>query len=304
MGALLPFASIYLLALLLTTFLAPNVYGFFRWWDGCRPSILSHYIAAKPFSKIFGRIFLIHLAIGLIFLLRHHGLFSWKNLGHWGENRGRGGSGKFFPKFFALGLLLTFPICLCQALVYGWHEKQINLPFAIVFSFGGALVVAFLEEVIFRGYLIRVFSAAFGRPAALLTSSFIFAGVHFHGPPLSSSASAIAGWPDSLRVAGGIFFGAVRGFRPVPFFSLFLLGVLLGLIFLRYRHLTASIGFHCGVVLVLLLHRRTISLTVGTPSAFWGTNILLDSVLCPLLLLLPIGFCLHGFRQKFCRDGP
>ncbi|MDR0340046.1 MAG: CPBP family intramembrane metalloprotease, partial [Puniceicoccales bacterium] len=152
------------------------------------------------------------------------------------------------------------------------------------------LAISLMEEVVFRGLLLRLLCGALGPTIALPCSGLFFAYVHFMGRSSASFQGPTPTVVDGLRSALNSF-GAIRNsFQPIPFLSLFLLGLLLGSYFLLNRNLMAAIGFHSGVVFALLAFRRTVALSPGSSA----TKDLLGNLLCPLLLCILLSFHVHG----------
>jgi len=93
------------------------------------------------------------------------------------------------------------------------------------FNFNGKLIFGFLflfviqsfsEEVIFRSYMIPTIERRFGTWTAVIISSILFMAIH-----LGNS-----------------------GINILPCFNLFFGGILMGLLFVRYRNVWAASGFH------------------------------------------------------------
>lgn len=149
-----------------------------------------------------------------------------------------------------------------------------------------AVVVAVLEELIFRGALFGILRKAWKWPAALAVSSAIYAAVHFlqraAAPPSVDWLSGIRLLPEMFRLPPG-------GLGLVPaFFTLFLAGAILALAYQRTGTLYMSIGLHAGWIFWLTVYRF---LTVESPGAarrIWGSEKLIDGWLafCVLAVVL------------------
>jgi membrane protease YdiL (CAAX protease family) len=141
---------------------------------------------------------------------------------------------------FALGVIYTgFDI-------YHWKKDlpREKLPSLML----SAIVVALLEEGLFRGGILGLFRRSLSARAAVLWTSFIFAAVHFLKPD------------DEVKV---VSVGWVSGFELVPhvlhqftepllllggFTTIFVLALMLGDVTVRTRSLWMAIGLHAGVV--------------------------------------------------------
>jgi hypothetical protein len=109
------------------------------------------------------------------------------------------------------------------------------------------VMVAVVEEMLFRGALFSGLLRANGAAVALLVTSAVYAFVHFvKFQPLPAGAEVR--WHTGLDLLWGAFwrFGSPIVISSV--ITLFALGVLLGLMRLARGHIAQCIGFHAGVV--------------------------------------------------------
>jgi membrane protease YdiL (CAAX protease family) len=110
------------------------------------------------------------------------------------------------------------------------------------------VVVAAVEEFLFRGVALGLAARAFGRWPAALAVSLVFAGVHFLKP--AKQADAVVHWWTGFAQIPRIFEAA-----PPPvtfafgFASLFVAGMVLALAALRTRSLWLPVGIHAGWIL-------------------------------------------------------
>ena len=91
------------------------------------------------------------------------------------------------------GLIVAYGL----ALILHRHFKSNSLN-GIHFQFG-FLLTAFIQEVIFRGYVITILESRYSKNVALLASAILFSQVHAPFPPLLLSVS--------LTFIGGIAWG-------------------------------------------------------------------------------------------------
>ena len=149
------------------------------------------------------------------------------------------------------------------------------------------MVVATLEEILFRGGIFGGLRRVLYWPFALLISSAIYALVHFlqraelTGPVVWNSGLALL--PHML---GGFadFHALVPGF-----FNLTLAGVLLGLAYQRTGNLYFSIGLHAGWIFWLKIYGH---FTADAPQAaiwFWGSGKMIDGWLAFFALAADAG---------------
>jgi membrane protease YdiL (CAAX protease family) len=110
-----------------------------------------------------------------------------------------------------------------------------------------ALAVAFFEEAIFRGALLRVLRQGLGTAAAIAAQAMIFATAHFLKVPGFGADFAPRPWSGFALLAavpGGIFSGDGTAIR---WFVLFMLGAALGIAAVRWRGIWWCAGFHAVI---------------------------------------------------------
>jgi len=110
-------------------------------------------------------------------------------------------------------------------------------------------VVAILEEFLFRGVLLGLCLRSMRPTVAALSSSAVFAVVHFLRVAKSASDPAV-GWLSGFEQLPHVFSSA----PPWPLlgwgmFSLLLAGILLAVVTLRTRSLFLPIGLHAGWII-------------------------------------------------------
>src|SRR5205814_9527542 len=105
-----------------------------------------------------------------------------------------------------------------------------------------ALIVAVIEELLFRGALFGSMLKAHHWRAALLVSSVVYAIVHFFQRPPSPEPIT---WYSGFLVLGRMLEGFVEWHVLLPgFLTLTVAGPILGLAYLQTRTLYFSIGLH------------------------------------------------------------
>jgi CAAX protease family protein len=153
-----------------------------------------------------------------------------------------------------------------------------------------AVVVAFIEELIFRGALFGILRKTLLWPVALVVSSAVYAAVHFlqkADPPGSihwfSGLALLPHMLGNLTDAGAL---------APAFFTLLLAGAMLAFAYQKSGTLYLSIGLHAGWIFWLKSYRFITQETPGHAEAFWGSDKLIDGWLavavlgCTLLLML------------------
>ncbi|MEI6806837.1 MAG: CPBP family intramembrane glutamic endopeptidase [Myxococcaceae bacterium] len=130
----------------------------------------------------------------------------------------------FFGYFFVFFVLHMLMIILLNNL--GSPEVSLKILGSIALGFIATFFLACAEEMIFRGILFRYFSQTLPIYLSIFLTSLIFMFSH----------NLSEGWRLGL--------------------GLFLLGVLLNLLFVSTKQLSASIGAHAGLVFVKVILRR------------------------------------------------
>lgn len=131
---------------------------------------------------------------------------------------------QLLPFYLIQGLLATVVLYgLLMKLGYASWAMSDNTAWQWLLLIGGCVAVAFIEEAVFRGFLLAHFVQRLGWPRGVAIASLIFAAVHLFRPGEAS-----------FKVTYGI--------------GLLLLGYLLSCIAWHHNSLPASAGFHAGVI--------------------------------------------------------
>ncbi len=295
-------------SLLFAAIVSPWVYWTMQWLHGILPNVF-HYLAYKSFDDYFDRIRWIPLVISLPFLFIKCHIFTPQQLGL------QFSADQFtrFLKWFAIGVGCLLAIAAIQVHFAGASFKT-DLSTGRIFgiliaALLGGLILGLLEEVVFRGLVLRMFYTAFGPVFAVLLSSLFFSYAHFkmpdeiwdkttaaqvnshdllqyeikygYAPP--EDASRVKKW-SGFFVAWWTVFGISENFNPIKFLNLFTLGAVLCLATLRTRSLIPCIGLHAGIVVTMLSYRKIAHF--GEYTIFFGGNGIVDGLLAFVLLLL------------------
>jgi hypothetical protein len=240
------------------------------------------HIAAAPFHRFVDRSLLLFALAGLWPFLRALGMTSWREIG---LARPRGQLKKLFGGL-SLGFI-TLAVVAGMAIACGNHVfiqttttyKVIILIFSAI---GTAVIVAAIEEILFRGSVFGGLRKLFYWPFALLISSVIYALVHFlHHAEFTGTVTWNSGLVLLPQMLGD--FADFYAFVPA-FFNFTLAGTLLGLAYQRTGNLYFSIGLHAGWIFWLKTYG---ALTASAPHAatwFWGTRKMVDGWLAFIVL--------------------
>jgi membrane protease YdiL (CAAX protease family) len=245
------------------------------------------HLAHNPFHRFVDRALLGLALIGIWPLLRNLGVNSWREAGlvkpaaQW--------------KFLLGGFALGFGSLACAAvIVMAGHGRQFNSALTpgqfaggVAGATGTAIVVAALEEILFRGAIFGGLRKFWDWRTALLVSSMVYAIVHFlqnvdvPGPIVWSSGLSLL--PQKLH-------GFLNWQTVLPgFFNLTLVGIILGLAYQRTGNLYCSIGLHAGWIFWLRAYGMLTTPSHGNVNQWlWGTQKLVDGWVTLGVLMVPL----------------
>ena len=246
-------------------------------------------LARTPFARIVNRSLLLVALVGVPFYVRASGIRRWADVGvdprrlRWR----RVGVG------FALGFFSLAAVC-GVALAAGARTLSPRTPGELAGQFVGAmataLVVAVIEELLFRGAFFGGLRRALPWGAALGVSSAVYAIVHFMARPANPPE---IGWLSGLHVLPTMMAGMLEPGGLIPaFVNLTLAGVVLALAYHFTGDILASIGIHAGWIFWLKFYGFLTKAVPGTDQVFWGTRKLVDGWLAfvALVIVLEIVF--------------
>jgi hypothetical protein len=142
-----------------------------------------------------------------------------------------------------------------------------------------AIIVAILEEIVFRGTLFGILRKVQSWPMALVVSSAVYALAHFIQ---KTDSGGPVDWLSGLALLPKMFQGGMP-FVPAVF-TLFTAGAILALAYQRTGSLFFSMGLHCGWIFWLKSYGFFTVKTPGANPSLWGTDKLIDGWLAlPLL---------------------
>lgn len=245
--------------------LAPWLYWLVKPLVGGFPSI-----AHAPFHRFVDRALLGLALIGLWPLLRAFDMMSLRDVGivrpagHW----------KAFAGGVLLGLL-SLAIVAVFALATGAREVNAKLSEAQVFNkclgaLVGAMVVATLEEILFRGALFGALRRAYHWVFALVLSSAIYALMHF---VKSAKDPTTVTWLSGLQLLPRMFtnMGNLNAIVPA-LFTLTIAGLLLGWAYQITSNLSFSVGLHAGWIFSIKVLSIVTHATPDANAGWWGSG--------------------------------
>lgn len=233
-------------------------------------------VEVVPFHRVVNRSLLGLALVGLWPWLHHLGIRKWHDLGL----KYRRGEWRRLAAGFMSGFVSLACVAIL-ALAFGARRFDLGHDAAgvgrhLVNAGLAAVVVGFLEELLFRGALFGGLRRAYAWPGALAASSVVYAMVHFLARPASPPSVT---WYSGLAQLGEMASGFVDVGRVIPgFITLVLAGVILGTAYQRTGSLYFSIGLHAGWILWLKSYGFLTSESVAGQSWFWGSSRLIDGL--------------------------
>jgi membrane protease YdiL (CAAX protease family) len=227
-------------------------------------------LAAQPFPRYVNRCLLGLALIGLWPLVKNLDLKSAQDLG---LVRPRGQLKKLGAGFL-LGLV---SLAIIAALAFAFNARHLNpklsggqISHKLLSAAGTAVVIATLEEILFRGALFGALRKVFHWIFALLISSVIYALVHYLE---TAKTTGTVTWLSGLQLLP-IMFGNMANLHAVipGFFNLTLAGILLGWAYQRTGNLYFSIGLHAGWIFWIKAYAIVSALTPTADAWWWGSG--------------------------------
>lgn len=240
------------------------------------------FLGAVPFQRYFNRAVLIAAVVLLWPVIRWLRIGGKRDLGLEPDARWR--------RHALVGFAIGGGVVAAMALLYvplGFYRWKTNgLPWEKLPSVAlSAVVVAFLEEALFRGGMFGLFRRTLKPYAALFWVTTIFAIVHFLKP--EDIAVTRVGWASGFALLPHVFHAFAEPMALIAgFTTVFTLGWVLGYATLRTRSLWMAIGLHAGVVFVKMGFAK---FTKRTDTALPWIGERLEIGLVPVLFLALAG---------------
>jgi len=239
-----------------------------------------------PFGKVLRRCLLLPIAVLVLGWLRPWREVGWVGMGFKGASaRPRAGLVAFALTLACLGALLAAHLGL------GWLRVEVNEPASrVLYRVGktlvSGLVIASIEEWIFRAWLPLRLARRLSAAAAVVLAALLYAGLHaFRATHLKDPVEpSVAGALQALGTWIATLFDPAA-FGPA-FLGLLLFGLLLAALYRRTRTLWAPIGVHAAAIWVLFAYG---GFTEREHTPAWaGTKLLYDGPLGWALLLVAL----------------
>ncbi len=286
-------AVVLLGTLVIAAIVSPWIYWGVLAWAKAAPNELNLYLGEKDYPRYFDRLRWLSVILFLPWLLKRCGLFSWSSLGYASSRS----EWRTTLNWFGVGLAMLALVGLVQVFTVGLNIKLslISGEFIAVLMIGlmSGLLVAFVEETVFRGVVFRMFYTAINPIAAVIVSALLFAALHFKKVPGS------IGIDDTVTLGSGFYVGfwvmlsVFTTFEVFKFINLFFAGLMLNFLFLKSRSLLPCIGLHAGWVFFRAVYRKFAETNNDAPEIIWGSETVIDGVFPTLIMgmfVLALGY--------------
>lgn len=255
--------------------------GFFSSWSGV------------PFHRVLNRCLIILALAGMVPFVRRMGVRSSSEMGLVFPPR--------WPRDFALCLLIglgSIVVVIGVAVIGGGRSFEpvagsIGWSSFLLKAAGGALSVALVEELLFRGAILSGFRRTLGWLPALTLSSLVYSAVHF----LSAARwNGPVTWTSGFELLPQMAIAFTDRTLIVPaFLTLALAGVALGFVYQRQRHLWGCVALHAGWVFAIRLAAPLAPINGQSDLRLWGSDKVSDGWVGAAVLSL---LCLWIIRWK------
>ncbi len=229
---------------------------------------------AFPLFQVFGnetyeferwvtRLGLLFLVLGMFPCIKYFKLYL-HSIGH--NVPLRDASKQIITGFIVGLIILAVVICSIVALDIRVLSDDSHLTFKLLLkALLAGLVVALIEETLFRGFFFTLAKKWHNSALAVVISSFFYAALHFI-KPIEHIDQSLLNFSSGFNV----IINAFQGFTALQlddFFALFAVGVLLALVRLRTQSLTYCIGLHASWVFLIKICKE---LTDNNTTSSWA----------------------------------
>jgi membrane protease YdiL (CAAX protease family) len=268
--------TVYLLVLFGAALIAPLFYTLVAKLSTIFQADWLCYLAKKPLYQYIDRLRIVGFICIIPYLLKTAQI-TWSNLALKINL-------KTYIRCFLRGCFLWIFLLLCIILATNTIQARADWHLSIGKVFLASLLLAFIEELIFRGFIFEFLHKKHSVNKSSTLLAFLFATLHFslcyegkanNFPILLQSLQCA--WNSLVSIWGNIHWPY--------FFALIFLSKILVVLRLHYDSLWAAIGFHQGLVFTLMSIRQ-VFLFNETQNAFWGTGRLTDAWFVVIVLVL------------------
>lgn len=221
------------------------------------------------FERVASRCVLILAVVLFLALFRKFGFGSWREIGF---SYNQKEFWKNLLKGFGLGIVIMSPVVAGllisknRVIDLDWGWSLSNFTALLITALAAGLVVALIEETLFRGAMLTAIQRQSSVLFAVVSTSFVYAFVHFLQPEIDPST---LNWSSGFVLLKNAFLPILNPTQIVDsFIALFLAGVLLAIIKARTNQLAICIGIHAGWVFIIKLFKRVTDSNIQSEYAF------------------------------------
>ena len=241
---------ILLVSLFVSCLLCPVVFSLIRAIGSLSPRLSE--ALDFPFDRVMRRVVLVVTLLALFLDRRRLNIRSLASMGlarrpGWGSLLARG----WLLGVGSLSLMLLVMFFMSNRAVEPDYSGAWELVTGVASAFIAGAVVGLIEEVFFRGFVLRSFLADLGGAAAVFWTSVFYAIVHFFN---AADLPAPAGFAPlyGFKALAYFFQPLLSPAEWIPgFIGLLLVGVVLAVACIRSRSLYLAIGLHAGWVFAI-----------------------------------------------------
>ena len=265
--------GVYIIVLFLGAELAAVAYAWMQYLDGFLDVNWIRYLAHKPLCQYVDRFRMVGFFLLLPCICKKCNIRQKDLALHFSLN-------KYIAAFCGGCALWMFLFGVCIAVVGGVILKDIPVPLGPIF--GASLLLAFLEEIIFRGVVFEFFRKNYGEMLSMGLLALLFACLHFS---ICIPGNANNVFLAAAQCAYNSLLAILTYFQGPYFVCLFLLSCVLVRLRRKFHSLWACIGFHQGLVFVLMLLRKKYTFS-HYANNFWGSGRITDAWFSVIILVL------------------
>lgn len=208
-------------------------------------------ITKATFGRVTNRSFLLTAFIGIWPLARY---LQCNTKSDFGLNTSRKAFFKSFLKGHLFGIitlsLFAGILYLFNLILLKDNLSSQDFSNGLIAGLKTGIVVALIEEIFFRGILTRVFQQASNFLIAILSSSFIYAAVHF------IKGNSKTHYPEIHWYSGFVYLkSAFHLYTDIAFvgsfLTLFIVGIFLAALTLKQGNIALAAGIHAGWVCII-----------------------------------------------------
>lgn len=239
-----------------------------------------------PFERFVHRSMLLFAILGLWPLIWSLGFRSWADLG---LVRPRDQWRKFLAGFllgFFVLALVSAVVLIAQARTFSADVTAKALFVRVAIALCTGVVVAVIEETLFRGAVFGGLRKGFSWQTAAIISSVIFASLHFLGR--AEHVGEVTPYSGAVMVPQ-MLSGLINVEKTIPkFLNLVLVALLLAFVYQRSGNLYLPIGLHAGGIAWIKLFKTLTVPVPGAATALWGHAFVLDGWFAVAVLLVAL----------------